>query len=126
MPTVCLWLPFNLPLPRLQGLLPYDVFMFALCETPSRLLSHELILDKAGAGGKNGLENSVDIALCVGEAKIIYPKCKKGVFPPSGFDPQVAFRSMMLPRAHMYLEHVYGYAGGCWSILGSQCHATKV
>lgn len=93
-----------------HGLLPYDVFILALCETPARLLSHEIILDKAERG-KNGLENEVDIALCVGEAKVLYPKSKSGVFPPSGFDPQVAFRSMMAPRAHMYLEHVYGYAG---------------
>jgi lipoxygenase homology domain-containing protein 1 len=38
-------------------------------------------------------------------------QCKSGVFPPSGFDPRTAFRSAMLPKAHMWLEHVYGYAG---------------
>lgn len=36
---------------------------------------------------------------------------KSGVFPPSGFDPRVAVRSCMAPKAHMWLEHVYGYAG---------------
>lgn len=38
-------------------------------------------------------------------------KCDMGVFPPSDFDPRVAERSRMLPRAHMWLEHVYGYCG---------------
>ncbi len=53
----------------------------------------------------------IDIAYCVGDAKIIYPKCKTGVFPPSGFDARTAERSRVLPSAHMWLEHVYGYAG---------------
>lgn len=35
----------------------------------------------------------------------------QGVFPPSGFNERLAKRSMKLPRAHMFLEHVYGYAG---------------
>ena len=33
------------------------------------------------------------------------------MFPPSDFDPRVAERSRMLPKAHMWLEHVYGYQG---------------
>ena len=41
-----------------------------------------------------------------------YPaRCETGVFPPSDFDPRVAERSRMLPKAHMWLEHVYGYQG---------------
>ncbi|CAD7702032.1 unnamed protein product [Ostreobium quekettii] len=93
-----------------EGFMPYVVFINALTETPARLLGHELILDNAEKG-RNGLFDEIDVSLCVGDAKIIYPKCKGGVFPPSGFDPRVAFRSATLPRAHMWLEHVYGYAG---------------
>ncbi len=33
------------------------------------------------------------------------------MFPPSGFDARVADRSSCPPAAHMWLEHVYGYAG---------------
>lgn len=90
-----------------QGLLPYVIFIRALCETPARLLGHEFILEN----GKHGVTNEMDISMCVGNAKIIYPKCKSGVFPPSGFDPQAARRSFFAPRAQLYLEHVFGYAG---------------
>lgn len=40
-----------------------------------------------------------------------FVQCKSGVFPPSGFDSRVAVRSAFLPKPHMWLEHVYGYAG---------------
>lgn len=96
-----------------DGNLPYVVFVQALCESPARLLGHEVLLDnkQCEGQGKNGLKDETDVALCVGDAKIMYRHCNKGVFPPSGFNPQVAFRSRMAPRAHQYLEHVYGYAG---------------
>ncbi|KAK9820398.1 hypothetical protein WJX72_009942 [[Myrmecia] bisecta] len=93
-----------------DGLMPYVVFMNALTETPSRLLGHELILDNT-MRGRNGLADESDIAMAVADCKIMYPKCKNGVFPPSGFDPRVAHRSSRAPQATMYLEHVYGYAG---------------
>lgn len=53
--------------------MPYVVFINALTETPARLLGHELILDNA-ARGRNGLFDEVDVAMCVGDAKILYPK----------------------------------------------------
>lgn len=34
-----------------------------------------------------------------------------GVVPPSHFEEEVAARSQKAPSAHMWLEHVYGYAG---------------
>lgn len=92
------------------GYLPYEVFVQSLNESPARLLGHELLLDKT-LTGKNGIENMVDVAYLMGDAKVDYPKCTTGVFPPSGFDELLAKRSMKLPRAHMWLEHVYGYAG---------------
>lgn len=96
------------------GHIPYEVFIQSMIESPSRLLGHELLLNKS-LGGKNGVENLVDVAYLIGDAKVDYPKSTMGVFPPSGFDERLAKRSMKLPRAHMYLEHVYGYAGesGC-------------
>ncbi|KAG1660540.1 hypothetical protein FOA52_003891 [Chlamydomonas sp. UWO 241] len=43
--------------------------------------------------------------------KIKYPQCKKGVWPPSGWDPRLAERSAQLPDARLTLEFVYGYDG---------------
>jgi echinoderm microtubule-associated protein-like 5 len=93
-----------------NGLLPYEVFIQGLNESPSRLLCHELLLNKM-LTGKNGVEDLTDVAILVRDAKINYAKASMGVFPPSGFDQRLALRSMKFPRAHMYLEHVYGYAG---------------
>ncbi|KXZ48848.1 hypothetical protein GPECTOR_25g433 [Gonium pectorale] len=93
-----------------DGLLPYVVFINALCETPSRLLGHEVVLDKKSRG-KNGLEDELDIAMCLGNAKIEYRYCASGVFPPADFSGQMGKRSFYPPKAHMWLEHVYGYAG---------------
>jgi hypothetical protein len=44
----------------------------ALCASPARLLGQELVLDKADEG-RHGLSSEVDVAYCVGEAKILYP-----------------------------------------------------
>ncbi|KAG1659723.1 hypothetical protein FOA52_012263 [Chlamydomonas sp. UWO 241] len=93
-----------------DGLMPYQVFCQTLCAAPARLLGQELVIDKKEQG-KHGLSDESDIAYCMGGAKILYPKCETGVFPPSDFDSRMAERSRMLPRAHMWLEHVYGYAG---------------
>lgn len=93
-----------------DGLMPYQVFSQALCTAPARLLGQELVIDKKEQG-KHGLSDDMDVSYCMGGAKVIYPKCETGVFPPSNFDGRVAERSRMLPRAHMWLEHVYGYAG---------------
>lgn len=43
--------------------------------------------------------------------KIIYPKCRKGVYAPSDFDVALADRSTMEPDAALELEFVYGYDG---------------
>jgi microtubule-associated protein-like 5 len=93
-----------------NGLLPYEVFIQGLNETPARLLGHELLLNKT-LSGKSGIEDLTDVAFLVRDAKVKYAKASSSVFPCSGFDERLALRSMALPRAHMYLEHVYGYAG---------------
>ncbi|CAG9465779.1 unnamed protein product [Pedinophyceae sp. YPF-701] len=93
-----------------DGLLPYKVFVNAICSTPARLLGFETVLDNA-ALGHNGLKNEADVALAMQGAKILYPKSRTGVFPPSGFETDEAFRSQKAPRATMFLEHAYGYAG---------------
>lgn len=48
--------------------------------------------------------------------KIQYRQCKRGVWPPSNWDPAVAVRSAQLPEAEMELEFVHGFDGwvGCW------------
>ncbi|GAX81084.1 hypothetical protein CEUSTIGMA_g8518.t1 [Chlamydomonas eustigma] len=43
--------------------------------------------------------------------KIKYPQCKKGVWPPSNWDPRLAERSSELPDIRLQLEFVYGYDG---------------
>lgn len=43
--------------------------------------------------------------------KILYPQCKKGVWPPNDWDPALAERSAQLPDARLQLEWVYGYDG---------------
>eukprot|EP00955_Chlamydomonas_euryale_P015406 164992-Chlamydomonas_euryale.AAC.6 len=43
--------------------------------------------------------------------KIKYPECKKGVWPPSDWDPRVAERSATTPDVRLTLEFVYGYDG---------------
>ncbi|GIL75046.1 hypothetical protein Vretifemale_4865, partial [Volvox reticuliferus] len=93
-----------------DGLMPYVVYINALCETPARLLGHEIVLKKKERG-KNGLEDDVDIAMCLGNAKIEYRYCKAGVFPPGEFTAQMGRRSFKPPKGHLWLEHVYGYAG---------------
>ena len=41
----------------------------ALCATPARLLGQELVLDKKEQG-KHGLSDEIDVAYCVGDAKV--------------------------------------------------------
>lgn len=43
--------------------------------------------------------------------KIQYPESKKGVFPPTSWDPALAERSAVAPEEHIELEWAYGYAG---------------
>lgn len=43
--------------------------------------------------------------------KIKYPECKKGVWPPSDWNPRLAERSALLPDAQLELSFVYGYDG---------------
>jgi microtubule-associated protein-like 6 len=43
--------------------------------------------------------------------KIKYPQCKKGVWPPSDWEPRIAKRSGQLPDVRLRLDFVYGYDG---------------
>ena len=43
--------------------------------------------------------------------KIQYPQCRKGVWPPSDWDPALAVRSSQLPKVHLELDFVHGYDG---------------
>jgi len=90
-----------------DGYMPYEVFINALLSAPSRLLGMEPIFDAAEAG-KHGFDAGDDFAH---DGKIIYPKCRSTVFPPSEFDPRNVTRSSKAPSAELRLEHCYGYAG---------------
>ncbi len=43
--------------------------------------------------------------------QILYPQCKRGVLPPSDWDPSLAKRSTQLPEASLALDFVHGYDG---------------
>lgn len=43
--------------------------------------------------------------------QILYPQCKRGVLPPSDWDPSLARRSAQLPEASLALDFVHGYDG---------------
>ncbi len=48
----------------------------ALCASPARLLGQELVINKKGEDGGqrgHGLNSEIDVAYCVGDAKILYP-----------------------------------------------------
>ena len=90
-----------------EGYMPYEVFIKALLASPSRLLGMEPIMD-AKERDRHGYEEGDDFSF---DGKIIYPKCRLGVFPPSEFDPENVVRSSKAPSAELELEHVYGYAG---------------
>lgn len=90
-----------------EGYMPYEVFIKALLASPSRLLGMEPIMD-AKEADHHGYEEHDDFSF---DGKIIYPKCRLGVFPPSEFEPEHVVRSSKAPSAELELEHVYGYAG---------------
>ena len=90
-----------------DGFMPYEVFVAALLSSPSRLLGMEKLMD-AKERDAHGYDDGDDFTH---DGKILYPKCRGGVFPPSEFDPELVRRSACAPEAELELEHVYGYAG---------------
>ena len=90
-----------------DGFMPYEVFVNALLSSPSRLLGMEKLM-YAKERDKHGYDDWDDFTH---DGKILYPKCRNGVFPPSEFDPELVRRSKCAPEAELELEHVYGYAG---------------
>ena len=87
--------------------MPYEVFVAALLASPARLLGMEKLMD-AKERDRHGYDDGDDFAH---DGKILYPKCRNGVFPPSEFDPSLVRRSACAPEAELELEHVYGYGG---------------
>lgn len=90
--------------------MPTDVFIQRMVAKPARQLGQELILD-VKANGKNGIDDTQHISMLLAGAKIMYTLSKAGVYAPPDFEQDTAFRSAKPPRATMWLEHVYGYAG---------------
>jgi microtubule-associated protein-like 5 len=89
-----------------RGLMPTEVFIQWLFARRK----NEMILDVENGGG-NGINTNQHISLLLAGAKIIYTVCNSAVYAPPGFEQDTAFRSAKPPRATMFLEHVYGYAG---------------
>ncbi|KAK3278736.1 hypothetical protein CYMTET_13343 [Cymbomonas tetramitiformis] len=84
-----------------------DVFANCLMCTPARLMGMEPILDYK-TKNSHGLSGGDDLLF---DGKILYPKARKGVCPPSDFNTELAVRSGKAPRASLHLEHAYGYFG---------------
>eukprot|EP00899_Mesostigma_viride_P010144 jgi/Mesvir1/19130/Mv12869-RA.1 len=85
-----------------QGMLPYQVFARALLTPPSKLLGFQDI--------KRGAFSPEDPHLEF-YGKILYPECRKGVFAPTDWDPELGKRSAEMPKGQLKLEFVYGYSG---------------
>mmetsp|Transcript_7472 Transcript_7472/g.24809 ORF Transcript_7472/g.24809 Transcript_7472/m.24809 type:complete len:915 (+) Transcript_7472:548-3292(+) len=85
-----------------NGQLPWEVFVQALLVGRSRLV---------GMSGdvRKGAFVAGEPASHIG--KILYPPCRKGVFPPTGWRAEHALRSAEPPDARLTLEFVYGYGG---------------
>ena len=82
--------------------MPYEKFAYILLVSPTRRLATESRVRKgAFVAGKP--------ANFYG--KIIYPQCRKPVYPPSDWDPDLAERSAKKPEADLELRFVYGYNG---------------
>lgn len=82
--------------------MPYEKFAYILLVSPTRRLATESRVRKgAFVAGKP--------ANFFG--KIIYPQCRKPVYPPSDWDPEFAERSARAPDADLDLRFVYGYNG---------------
>ena len=90
-----------------DGFMPYEVFINALLESPSRLLAMET--NNSLKETSHGYSKNDDPTKITG--KILYPKCRNGVFPPNEFSPELVKRSTCAPEAELELEHAYGYAG---------------
>ena len=88
-----------------DGFMPYDVFIQSLLTSPSRLLGMEPLMD---CDSRHGYEADDDFHH---DGKILYPKCRTTVFPPTEFDGRNVVRSGKAPDAELELDHVYGYAG---------------
>eukprot|EP00899_Mesostigma_viride_P025393 jgi/Mesvir1/6038/Mv00777-RA.4 len=84
-----------------HGRMPVEVFVNVLLAGPAKLLGYRDIQQ-----GPFRLGQAVN-----GSDKVMYPQCKKGVFPPSNWDMTLLERSARLPNAALTLEFVYGYSG---------------
>lgn len=74
------------------------------------------LLMEAGDGVQRGAYPAGRPATHMG--KIVYPECKKGVWPPSGWDPALGLRSSAVPDARLALEWVHGYDGWVGAVSG--------
>ena len=82
--------------------MPYEKFAYNLLVSPTRRLATESRVRK-GAFVSGKPANFY--------GKIIYPQCRKPVYPPSDWDPELAERSAKKPEADLELRFVYGYNG---------------
>mmetsp|Transcript_673 Transcript_673/g.2236 ORF Transcript_673/g.2236 Transcript_673/m.2236 type:complete len:519 (-) Transcript_673:85-1641(-) len=84
------------------SVMPYERFAHNLLTAPARALATDAPVRK-GAFVEGQRADFF--------GKIIYPQCRKGVYPPSDWDPALAVRSAAVPDASLRLAFVYGYGG---------------
>uniref|UniRef100_A0A061QZA5 Echinoderm microtubule-associated 6 n=1 Tax=Tetraselmis sp. GSL018 TaxID=582737 RepID=A0A061QZA5_9CHLO len=87
-----------------SGLMPVMVFVEALLVGASRYLVKRSDRVSRGNPFQAGGPGAFD-------GEILYPQCRKGVYPPSNWDPRLAERSAELPDVELSLDFVYGYSG---------------
>ncbi|KAL6747740.1 WD40-repeat-containing domain protein [Haematococcus lacustris] len=86
-----------------RGAMPVSVFVESLLYGAPRqlMLDNDTVQRGAYPAGRPALHRG----------KIQYPECKKGVWPPSDWEPQLAQRSALLPDCRLALDWVHGYDG---------------
>ena len=89
-----------------QGLLPYAVFVQAFLTSPSRVLGLQGLQRGAFRSDGSGADFKGKIVYRMGSTT-----CRKPVFAPTDWDPQLALRSASPPDSGLELEFIYGYSG---------------
>ncbi|KAJ9530311.1 hypothetical protein QJQ45_023602, partial [Haematococcus lacustris] len=86
-----------------RGAMPISVFVESLLYGAPRqlMLDNDTVQRGAYPAGRPALHRG----------KIQYPECKKGVWPPSDWEPQLAQRSALPPDCRLALDWVHGYDG---------------
>jgi len=88
------------------GYLPVDVFVQTCFGSAQRLLAMSEVQRGPYKANADGIVADPGF-----RGKVLYRFCRRGVYTPTSWDPELANRSARLPRCGLALEHVHGYGG---------------